>query len=62
MSLALLGSEPDTDHLNGGVYSFNARPEWHNRQLVRRNINSYFEFAFGSDDRLSFVRLLADRP
>lgn len=60
-ALALLGREPDPDHLNVRVYSFNGCPEWRDGEVVWDNINNYLEFAFGSDDRLSFVRLVADR-
>jgi hypothetical protein len=61
-ALALLGREPNPDHLNGGAYSFNGCPEWRDGELVWDNINNYFEIAFGEDERLSFVRLIADRP
>lgn len=59
---ALLGREPDTQHLSGGVYSLSGCPEWRGGELHWDNVNSYFEFAFGADGRLSFIRLLADRP
>ncbi len=61
-ALALLGREPDPDHLYGGAYSFTGCPEWREGELVWDNINNYIEFAFGEDDRLAFIRLAADRP
>lgn len=61
-ALALLGREPDPDNRNGGAYSFNGCPEWRDGELVWDNTNNYLEFAFGTDNRLEFVRLIADRP
>lgn len=61
-ALALLGREPDLEHLHEGVYSFAGCPEWRDGELVWDNVNNYIEFAFGEDERLSFVRLIADRP
>lgn len=61
-ALALLGSEPDPEHLNAGAYSFNGCPEWRDGELVWDNVNNFFEFGFGNNGRLSFVRLAADRP
>lgn len=58
---ALLGDEPDAENLYGGVYSFPGCPEWRGGELTWQE-SSYFEFAFGDDGRLSFVRLAADRP
>lgn len=59
---SLLGREPDPEHLHRGEYSFAACPEWRDGELVWDNVNNYFQFAFGEDGRLSFVRLAADRP
>lgn len=59
---ALLGRKPDAQHLSDGVYSFSGCPEWRGGELHWDNVNSYFEFAFGADGRLSFIRLFADRP
>lgn len=61
-ALALMGREPDPEHLHDGVYSFTGCPEWRDGELVWDNGNNYFEFAFGKDGRLSFIRLIADRP
>jgi len=60
--LALLGREPDAEYLNDGTYSFPGCPEWRDGELVWDNANNYFEFGFGAGERLSFVRLAADRP
>lgn len=59
-ALALLGRDPDPEHLHEGIYSFPGCPEWINGELVWRD-SWYFEFAF-EGDRLSFVRLATDRP
>lgn len=61
-ALALLGREPDLDHLHDGVYSFSGCPEWRDGELVWDNTDNYFDFAFGEDGRLAFIRLIADRP
>jgi hypothetical protein len=61
-AIALLGREPDPDHLHDGVYSFNGCPEWRDGELVWDNMNNYFEFAFGEEGRLGFTRLITDRP
>ena len=61
-ALALLGREPDPEHLHDGVYSFNGCPEWRGGELVWDNAENYFEFAFAEDDRLAFIRLIANRP
>ena len=61
-ALALMGREPDPDHLHEGVYSFSGCPEWRDGELVWDNGNNYFEFAFNEDGRLAFIRLIADRP
>lgn len=61
-ALALMGREPDLDHLHDGVYGFAGCPEWRDGVLAWDNVNNYIEFAFGEDERLSFVRLIADRP
>ncbi len=58
----LLGPAPDPQYLNDGVYSFAGCPEWHGGELRWDNVSNYFEFAFGDDGRLSFIRLAADRP
>lgn len=58
----LLGRQPDAQRLRDGVYSFSACPEWRGGELHWDHVNSYFEFAFGADGRLSFIRLVADRP
>lgn len=59
---ALLGHAPDPQHLVDGVYSFSGCPEWRDGELHWDNANNYFEFAFGDDGRLSFIRLAAHRP
>ena len=59
---SLLGREPDPEHLYRSVYSFAGCPEWRDGELVWDDVNNFFEFAFGDDGRLSFVRLAADRP
>ncbi len=61
-TLALLGHAPDPDHLHDGVYSFSGCPEWRGGELAWDHANNYFEFAFGADGRLAFIRLIADRP
>jgi len=60
--LDLLGREPAPEHLNDGVYSFVGCPEWRDGELVWDNVNNLFEFSFGGDGRLSFVRLAAGQP
>ena len=60
-ALALLGREPDPEHLHDGVYSFSGCPERSGGELVWRD-SWYLEFAFDDDDRLAFIRLIADRP
>ena len=60
--MALLGRKPDPEHRNDGGYSFNGCPEWRGGELVWDNINNYFDFAFGEDNRLAFIRLIADQP
>jgi len=61
-AIAVMGREPDPDHMDGGAYSFVGCPEWRDGELVWDNVNNFFEFGFGDDGRLSFVRLAADRP
>lgn len=61
-AISLLGRKPDPEHLDRGTYSFAACPEWRDGELVWDNANNYFQFAFGEDGRLSFIRLAADRP
>jgi len=61
-ALALLGHEPDAEHLNNGAYSFPGCPEWRDGELVWDNADNYFEFGFDAGGRLSFLRLAADRP
>lgn len=61
-AMLMLGREPDPEHLHKGVYSFSGCPEWRDGELVWDNMNNYFDFAFGEDGRLSFIRLIADRP
>ena len=61
-AVALLGREPDPENLHGGVYSFSGCPEWRDGELVWDNTDNYFEFAFGENGRLAFLRLIADRP
>lgn len=61
-AILLLGREPDAEYLGSGAYSFAGCPEWRDGELVWDNANNYFEFGFGKDCRLSFVRLAADRP
>lgn len=60
-ALALLGREPDPEHLHDGVYSFSGCPEWRDGELVWHD-SWYLEFAFNEEGRLEFVRLFADRP
>lgn len=60
-AIALLGQEPRAEHLNGGTYSLVSCPEWRQGKLVW-DFSSYFEFGFGADGRLSFIRLATDRP
>ncbi len=59
---AMLGHAPDPQYLNDGVYTFSGCPEWLGGELRWDNVSNYFEFAFGDDGRLSFIRLAADRP
>jgi hypothetical protein len=59
---SLLGREPDPEHLHDGAYSFVGCPEWRDGELVWDSVSNYFEFGFGDDEQLSFVRLAADRP
>jgi hypothetical protein len=61
-ALALLGREPEAEYLDDGAYSFAGCPEWHEGELVWNNADNYFDFGFGADGRLSFVRLVAERP
>jgi hypothetical protein len=61
-ALAVLGREPDPEQLHDGTYSFVGCPEWRGGELVWDNASNYFEFGFGRDERLSFIRLVADRP
>jgi hypothetical protein len=61
-ALALMGREPDPEHLHDGVYSFSGCPEWRDGELVWDNVKNYFDFAFAGDGRLAFIRLIADRP
>jgi hypothetical protein len=61
-ALALMGREPDPEHLHNGIYSFSGCPEWRDGELVWDNVNNYFDFAFAGDGRLAFIRLIADRP
>ena len=61
-ALAIMGREPDPEHLHDGIYSFNGCPEWRGGELVWDNAENYFEFAFGEDGRLAFIRLIANRP
>jgi len=61
-TLTLLGRDPDPEHLDDDTYSFAGCPEWRDGELVWDNVNNFFEFGFGDDGRLSFVRLAADRP
>lgn len=61
-ALALMGGEPDPDHLRDGVYSFTGCPEWRDGKLIWDNIDNYFELAFNDSGRLAFIRLIADRP
>ena len=61
-AVALLGREPDPENLHGGVYGFSGCPEWRDGELVWDNTDNYFEFAFGENGRLAFLRLVADRP
>ena len=35
---------------------------WRGGELVWDHASNYFEFAFGGDGRLAFIRLIADRP
>lgn len=60
-AMALLGRKPDAKHLNEGVYSFSGCPRESGEGQVWAE-SSYFEFAFGKNGRLSFVRLVVDRP
>jgi len=61
-AITLLGREPDPAHLHDGVYSFSGCPEWRGGELVWDDAENYFEFAFSDDDRLAFIRLIANRP
>lgn len=61
-AMGLMGREPDPEHLHKGVYSFGGCPEWRDGELVWDNADNYFDFAFGEDGRLAFIRLVADRP
>jgi len=61
-ALALMGRAPNPEHLHDGVSSFSGCPEWRDGELVWDNVNNYFDFAFAGDGRLSFIRLIADRP
>lgn len=60
-TLTILGHTPDPEYLNDGVYSFPACPEWRDGALTWHD-SLYFEFGFGAEDRLAFIRLVADRP
>lgn len=61
-AIALMGREPDAETLHNGFYSFASCPVWRDGELVWDNAAQYFEFGFGEDGRLAFLRLIADRP
>ena len=58
---ALLGRKPDKKHLRKGVYSYNGCPDKRGGAQAWA-ASSYFEFSFGKNGRLSFVRLAVNRP
>lgn len=59
-AVTLMGREPE--NLHDGIHSFTGCPDWRDGELVWDNVANYFEFGFGADGLLSFVRLIADRP
>ena len=58
---AILGREPDPEHLNQGWYWFSGCPERKDGELLWYD-SWYFEFSFGDDSRVTGIRMVADRP